>query len=196
MKNQIKPPKKWRMPVAILLGILIGLSLYLLEASNAVSYLSDAPETCINCHVMVPQYATWNHSSHREHASCNDCHVPHNNVLNKYYFKAADGLRHATMFTLRLEPEVIKIKDAGIEVVQDNCKRCHGFVNENITAIDWQLEDVHSGNGKLCWDCHREVPHGKVHSLSSTPDVILPQKRFITPAWMRNNVQKAKQDNK
>lgn len=190
MNNQIKPPKKWRMPVAILLGILIGLSLYLFKASNAVSYLSDAPETCINCHVMIPQYATWGHSSHREHASCNDCHVPHDNVVNKYYFKAADGLRHATMFTLRLEPEVIKIKEAGIEVVQDNCKRCHGFVNENISAVKWNLKDVHSGNGKLCWDCHREVPHGKVHSLSSTPDVILPQKSYSKPGWMNKNFKK------
>ncbi len=190
IKNKINPPKRWQIPVAVLLGILIGLSLYLLKASNAVSYLSDAPETCINCHVMVPQYATWNHSSHREHASCNDCHVPHDNVFNKYYFKAADGLRHATMFTLRLEPEVIKIKKAGIDVVQDNCTRCHSFVNENITVNYPNLKDVHFGNGKLCWDCHREVPHGKVHSLSSTPDVILPQKRFITPAWMRNKGQK------
>ena len=41
---------------------------------------------------MTPQYATWSHSTHREHAHCNDCHVPHNNILNKYYFKAKDGM--------------------------------------------------------------------------------------------------------
>ncbi|MCF6364596.1 MAG: cytochrome c nitrite reductase small subunit [Bacteroidales bacterium] len=192
MKQYIKPPKKWRMPVAILLGAFIGLSIYLFKVSNATSYLSDAPETCINCHVMVPEYASWNHSSHREHANCNDCHVPHDNMIHKYYFKAGDGIRHATMFTLRKEPEVIKIKEAGIEVVQNNCKRCHGFVNENISANNWNIKDVHSGNGKLCWDCHREVPHGKVHSLSSTPNVILPQQKIKTPDWIKKQIENRK----
>ena len=66
---------------------------------------------------MRSEFATWQHSSHREVAVCNDCHVPHNNVFNKYYFKAKDGLRHAAMFTLRMEPQVIKMHEAGQEVV-------------------------------------------------------------------------------
>ena len=119
------PPPAWQVPVIILIGVIIGLGLYIFKISNAASYLSDDPETCINCHVMNPQYATWNHSSHREVANCNDCHVPHNNVVNKYFFKAKDGLRHATIFTLRAEPQVIFIKDEGKEVVQQNCIRCH-----------------------------------------------------------------------
>lgn len=186
MKQIINPPRKWKLPVAVLLGIFVGLFIYSFEASNATSYLSDNPKTCINCHVMVPQYATWNHSSHREHANCNDCHVPHNNFIHKYYFKAADGFRHASMFTLRKEPEVIKIKEAGIEVVQDNCKRCHSNLNENVAVGEFTMEDVHAGNAKLCWDCHREVPHGRVHSLSSTPDAIIPKKNYTIPDWLKD----------
>lgn len=64
------------------------------------SYVSDDPATCVNCHIMRPEYVTWHHSPHREHATCNDCHVPHDNVFRKYYFKGADGMRHATIFTL------------------------------------------------------------------------------------------------
>ena len=30
-----------------------------------------------------------------------------------------------TMFTFRMEPQVIRIKDAGRDVVQENCIRCH-----------------------------------------------------------------------
>lgn len=134
---------------------------------------------------MIPEYAAWNHSSHREKATCNDCHVPHNNVFNKYFFKAKDGLRHATMFTLRLEPQVIVIKDAGASVVQENCKRCHENLNSEVAAGDYKFEDVHSGNARLCWDCHREIPHGRVRGLSSTPNALVPPKEIIVPSWLK-----------
>ena len=123
--KSLKPPANWRFLVIVTLGILVGLFVYIVHISKASSYLSDKPETCVNCHVMAPQYATWNHSSHREWASCNDCHVPHDNIFNTYYFKAMDGMRHATIFTMRNEPQVIQIREAGIGVVQDNCVRCH-----------------------------------------------------------------------
>ena len=106
MKRLIRlliPPPRWRMPVAVVSGVLVGLAIFTFQMSNAHSYLSDDPETCVNCHVMYPQYSTWFHSSHREVAHCNDCHVPHDNVFHKYYFKAQDGMRHATIFTLRNE---------------------------------------------------------------------------------------------
>lgn len=106
-------PPGWRIYVFIILGVLFGLLLVVLRISNAVSYLSDDPVACMNCHVMTPQFATWQKSSHARVTTCNDCHVPHDNFVRKYFFKASDGLRHATMFTLRLEPEVIHIKEAG-----------------------------------------------------------------------------------
>jgi len=181
----ITPPRGWRTPVAILLGIFAGLVIYLFQVSNAVSYLSDKPETCVNCHIMAPQYATWNHSSHRENATCNDCHVPHDNVIKKYLFKAQDGMRHATIFTLRNEPQVIFIRDAGATVVQENCKRCHTNVNENVSTIDATFETVQHDEGKLCWECHREVPHGRVNSLSSTPYARVPLPQNAMPAWFK-----------
>lgn len=197
MRDSIRkliPPPNWRVPVTILNGILVGLAFYILNISNAVSYLSDEPETCINCHVMNPQYATWNHSSHREVASCNDCHVPHNNVLNKYYFKAKDGLRHATVFTMRAEPQVIFIKEEGKGVVQDNCIRCH----ENLITDDHMLSlssDQHDyRTGKQCWDCHRETPHGRVNSLVSTPNAFIPQLKSPVPDWLKKITNK--NDNK
>jgi cytochrome c nitrite reductase small subunit len=167
--EKVMPPPGWRTPVIIVLGIFFGIGGYLFVASNAVSYLSDAPETCVNCHIMNPQYATWKHSSHRENATCNDCHVPHNNVVNKYFFKAMDGMRHATVFTMRGEPQVIHIKEAGAAVVQQNCIRCHSHVNENVSNRVAFADVVEHGEGKLCWQCHREVPHGRVNSLSSAP---------------------------
>jgi len=40
-------------------------------------------------------------------------------------FKARDGLRHSFMFTFKLEPQVIRMHEAGRIVVQGNCVRCH-----------------------------------------------------------------------
>ena len=46
----ILPPKQWQFIVAIVAGIFFGLTTYILYVSNAVSYMSDDPKTCINCH--------------------------------------------------------------------------------------------------------------------------------------------------
>jgi len=179
MKNLIRwlvPPDQWKPAVSVLLGIFFGLAAYAVYISRAPSYLSDDPETCINCHVMNPQFASWEHSSHRTNTNCNDCHVPHDNVFHKYYFKAQDGLRHATIFTLRNEPQVIFIRDAGKKAVQENCLRCH----EKITGMEF-LKTVQPNYHnylpeRSCMDCHRETPHGRVNGLSSTPNALVKTK--------------------
>lgn len=150
-------------------GLLAGLALVVTDVSRAVSYLNDEPETCVNCHVMNPQYATWQHSSHANVAHCNDCHVPHDNIIHHYWFKALDGLKHSSVFSLRLEPQVIRLSEGAIPVVADNCRRCHLAQVEQV-----DLMPAHDG-GRLCWDCHREVPHGSARSLSATPTQMRPQ---------------------
>ncbi|MEZ4822272.1 MAG: hypothetical protein R2942_07540 [Ignavibacteria bacterium] len=42
------PPKKWKVPVILISGILTGVIILVLYVGNATSYLSDDPETCIN----------------------------------------------------------------------------------------------------------------------------------------------------
>jgi len=181
----ILPPGKWKIPVILLTGIFAGLGIYIFHLSNAPSYLSDRPETCVNCHIMTPQYATWSHSSHRENAHCNDCHVPHNNAVNKYYFKAKDGLRHATVFTLRNEPQVIFIKEEGKAVVHDNCIRCHSTLLTDSKLLMKTTDFHHSRMERDCMECHREVPHGRVNSLSSAPHARVPLPSSPVPDWLK-----------
>lgn len=183
--NVLIPPQQWRMPVVILLGAFAGLAVYGAYSSRALSYLSDSPETCVNCHIMAPQYATWTHSSHREVATCNDCHVPQDNIFRTYYFKAMDGARHATMFTLRLEPQNIFIHQAGINVVQENCVRCHSTLITDSKLLTQTDSFHHKFEDRLCWDCHREVPHGRVKSLSSTPYARVPLPSSPVPEWLK-----------
>lgn len=180
----LKPPDEWRWVVNLLLAVFIGIGCLAFYISNAPSYLSDKPETCMNCHVMAPQFATWQHSSHARVAVCNDCHVPHDNVFRKYLFKAQDGMRHASMFTFRLEPQVIQIKEAGIKVVQENCIRCHSALVDNVSAHRVTGDNYKKGEGRLCWQCHRETPHGRVNSLASVPYARVPRLSPVVPKWM------------
>ncbi len=185
-----KPPSGWILSVNFLIALLVGLFVYSLYVSNAVSYLSDEPETCINCHVMRPEFSSWQHSSHKNVAVCNDCHVPQDNVFSKYFFKAKDGLRHATIFTLRTEPQVIKMHEAGIKVVQENCKACHFELNQQVGLLDVNGNNYVHGVGKLCWDCHREVPHGRVKGLSTTPYARVPLLESPVPEWIKDYLKK------
>lgn len=162
-------PEALRLPLWVAFGIFAGLGAATIHISRAPSYMSDQPETCMNCHVMTQAYITWNHSSHREVANCNDCHVPHDTMLRKYAFKARDGMRHSAIFTARMEPQVIKLSEGAIPVVEANCRRCHASLVDEIHLRAWQPGD------NRCWDCHREVPHGRVHSQSSAINVFAPK---------------------
>lgn len=190
--KKLIPPARWQLPVILLLGVMVGTALFIFKASNAHSYLSDDPETCINCHVMFSEYASWSHSAHREVAVCNDCHVPQDNFFRTYYFKASDGLRHATIFTARAEPQVIQIKKAGIGVVQENCIRCHYDLLSMVNAIQVTGKNHETGEGSRCWDCHRETPHGTVRSLASFPHSLVPQLAPVTPEWINKLIKEKK----
>jgi cytochrome c nitrite reductase small subunit len=159
-------PSAWRIPVYALLGVFAGLGLATVRVSEAQSYLSDNPRACINCHVMTTQYMTWEYSSHANVAVCVDCHVPHTSLLAKYAYKAKDGLRHTTIFTLGLEPQVIRASKAAEGVIQANCIRCHSRQLAHAGTL--------AAGGRKCLDCHRETPHGPVDSLSATPNARRP----------------------
>ncbi|HQU70822.1 MAG TPA: cytochrome c nitrite reductase small subunit [Calditrichia bacterium] len=189
LKKKLLPPPQWRRPVIILLGIGAGLAIYIAHIANVGSYLTDDPTACVNCHVMTPQFITWRHSSHREVATCNDCHVPQDNFIKKYFFKAKDGLYHSTIFTLRKEPQAIVMHEAGQEAVQSNCIRCHiSQVTDPRTAAG---VSNHAENrlDRTCWSCHRNVPHGRERSLSSVgfhlePLPVATRKGSFVPAWL------------
>lgn len=75
-----------------LAGFVVGLVILFLHLLRFHTYLGDDPSACVNCHIMQPYYATWDHSSHSRNTTCNDCHVPHENMVRKYAFKGMDGI--------------------------------------------------------------------------------------------------------
>lgn len=192
--KKIIPPDRWKLPVLLLAAVFCGLSAYAVYISKFTSYLGNESKTCINCHIMSPQYITWSRSSHFTHTNCNDCHVPHDNIFSKYYFKAKDGMRHATIFTLRGEAQAIMAIEASKEVIQENCERCHKNVmsKDKIAAIVGNEILEEKEGERRCWDCHRDVPHGKVRSLSSTPNALVPLPDSPVPKWLNELIKKEK----
>ena len=150
--------------------------------------VGDDPAACINCHIMSPYYATWSHSSHSRDVTCNDCHVPNNNIASHYFFKGMDGMKHVAYFVTHSEHQAIEAEDASAEVIMDNCIRCHKQLNQEFVKtgrIDYMM--AKRGEGKACWDCHRNVPHMGMNSLSSTPgaEFVEPMPPDPVPAWLQ-----------
>jgi len=153
-------------------AVAVGFLIYMIIVSKALSYLSKDPKACINCHVMNTQYATWQHSSHAREATCVECHLPTDNIVNKYLSKARDGWNHSIAFTLRTYDPAIKISEDGARRVQENCISCHkSIVSEISSNADkyHNFSDPNVENGRKCWSCHKDVPHGKVRSITTTP---------------------------
>jgi cytochrome c nitrite reductase small subunit len=164
-----------------LAGVGIGMAVLLVRIANATSYLSDDPQTCINCHVMTDAYASWQRGSHGRVAVCIDCHVPHDNIVAKYAYKARDGLKHSYVFTMRSEPQVLNLSAPAVPVIQSNCLRCH---SGRLMMV--RLAGV---GERRCWDCHQGI-HGKVRSLSASPAELRPGLPDAGLEWMKKGADK------
>jgi cytochrome c nitrite reductase small subunit len=149
--------------VSLTLGVLSGSSAYTFVSAHGASYLSNDPEVCVNCHVMRDQYDSWQRSPHHAVAACNDCHLPHDNVVHKFFIKASNGYHHSKAFTLGDYPDPIRIKAGNAQVLEANCIRCHGELTDEITAhgtLGVPTDPGRKADLYGCVRCHPEVGHG------------------------------------
>lgn len=178
-----------KVALASLSGVAVGLVVLFMYLLRMHTYIiGDDPAACINCHIMSPYYATWSHSSHGRDATCNDCHVPNDNILSHYLFKGMDGMKHVGYFVAKAEPQTIRAETASATVIMDNCIRCHAQLNQEFVKtgrINYML--AKRGEGMACWDCHRNVPHGGMNALASTPgaEYVEPIPPSPVPAWLQ-----------
>ncbi len=139
---------------SVCLGILAGTGIATLHTSEALSYLSDDPAACANCHVMREHYDGWQNAGHHASATCNDCHLPRG-FPSKYLSKAENGWRHSVGFTLQDFPEPIRIRPRNRQIINSNCRECHRELVSEIAQ--------HKGGGDDtpdCVRCHQGVGHG------------------------------------
>lgn len=138
--------------MAVMLGALCGVGAFTFGYGKGWSYLSNNPTTCANCHVMQDHFDSWQKSSHRHVAVCNDCHLPHH-PIGKWVVKGDNGFFHSLAFTLENYHDPIQIKPRNRRVTQGTCIHCHAdFVHEL---------SIGGSNGELpsCIQCHSDVGH-------------------------------------
>ncbi|MEI6512557.1 MAG: cytochrome c nitrite reductase small subunit [bacterium] len=134
-----------------LIGLITGIGLFTFTYAQGLSYLSNDPKSCLNCHVMRDVYEGWNHSSHKSVATCNDCHIPHN-FPAKYIAKGINGWHHSYAFTTGKFHEPIRIKKYNRDILLQNCLHCHGSLTDPI---------IHKNSDQTpdCLHCHSRVGH-------------------------------------
>lgn len=138
--------------VSAIVGATLGLGVYTFHYGEGLSYFSDNPASCANCHIMQNHYDAWHKSSHSAFATCNDCHLSRH-PIGKYITKADNGFFHSWAFTLQNFHEPIQIKPRNVTVAENNCRHCHsGLVHELLTATNDEDE-------LSCVRCHTEVGH-------------------------------------
>jgi len=141
--------------LAVLLGVGAGVGGFTFRYAEGLSYMSNDPRACKNCHIMNQQYDDWRKSSHHAAATCNDCHVPAG-FFAKYAAKASNGYHHSRGFTLQDFHEPIMIKAKNSQILQDNCLRCHGDLVHDIVR-----GSTYASGAIRCVHCHRGVGHGR-----------------------------------
>jgi cytochrome c nitrite reductase small subunit len=145
--------------LAVMLGLLAGIGGYTFLYAEGLSYMSDDPKVCANCHIMQPQYDSWQKASHHTVATCVDCHLPHG-FIGKYVAKAENGYHHSKAFTLQDFHEPIMIKEKSSRILQEACLSCHGAL------VHEQIARAAVGAGEVgCIHCHRSVGHGATTGL-------------------------------
>jgi len=134
-------------------GSLLGVGLFTFGYAGGWAYLGSDPATCAQCHIMEDWHESWQRGSHANVATCNDCHMPHGNIVEKYAVKGVLGFRHAYAFTTGDHPENLEISNLSRKYVEDACVYCHGdmVADVNMTRT--------SGDQISCIRCHADVGH-------------------------------------
>jgi cytochrome c nitrite reductase small subunit len=164
----------WALAVAT--GVAAGIGAYTFSYAKGLSYFGTDPRACTNCHIMEPEYAGWQKSSHHAVAGCVDCHLPAS-FIPKYLAKSENGYRHGKLFTTQTFEEPITVKAAGLAILQANCERCHADLVSDLVSVahagDTERAAAQAGtshgsarsDGVPCVHCHWTAGHGERASV-------------------------------
>ena len=116
-----------------LTGLLLGIGAYTFHFAEGLSYFSNDPNACANCHIMREYRDSWQKSSHHTRAVCNDCHSPH--ALLEAHDQAYNGWNHSVKFTLSTFADPIRIRPVNAARVRENCVHCHQELLDDVRRL-------------------------------------------------------------
>jgi cytochrome c nitrite reductase small subunit len=131
----------------IVLAVAAAMGFFLAFGPPGLYAKSESPEFCGSCHVMESQYESWFHSGVHAQIKCVDCHLPNDTMARHLMWKSLDGMRDFVAFHTGRVSDPIKISSHGVQIVQENCLRCHGEIVARIST------------DRNCWECHRRYSH-------------------------------------
>ena len=149
----------WGWVLSFLFGALLGIGIFTFHYGEGLSYFSKDPQACVNCHIMQPQFDSWQKASHHTVATCVDCHLPHE-FLPKMLAKTENGFWHSKGFTLQDFHEPIFIRKHNLKILQKNCLHCHADLVHEILPGPASEPDAMS-----CVHCHRSAGHGETAGM-------------------------------
>ncbi len=116
---------------------------------------SDTPAFCVQCHVMEAEYDAWSHAGAHRRKMCVDCHLPNENAVIHYVWKAIDGMKDVLIFYSGTVPDRIRLTSHGAKVLQENCIRCH---EQTVMLVN---------HDRKCWECHRRIMHTRSGAMET-----------------------------
>ncbi len=143
--------------------IAIGISLFTLLLVVGITYGTSIPKFCTVCHIMKPEFATWEASSHSR-VDCVACHVDPG---------FGNALKHKAIATKELFMYLTKTYELPIRMTEqlpdDRCLRCHSLKRKVSPSSDLYIpHERHAAKKVACVKCHEGVAHGKIASRGLT----------------------------
>lgn len=158
--------------------LIIGLVIFipLVAFSSFYAYWDSAPadKTCARCHEIRFEVQDHSNSSHRE-LTCKECH---GTALSHGFRSMKEKAGMVVNHLRNVNTEDIRMTEAQIMDVMNNCQRCHSYEfakweagKHSITYSEVFLDSLHNSAEQLNYDCLR--CHGMYYEGSIT-DLVEP----------------------
>ena len=145
--------------------LICGVILALFLGSAGVIRQIMSPAFCAKCHVMAPEYSTWEASSHMNIA-CTKCHIKPG-IVNLVIHKPS-AMKELYLYYTGTYDRPIKMDHKLDDAI---CIQCHSPNRDFTPAGDLIIpHDKHAAKKVQCIDCHSGVAHGNILGRKLTED--------------------------
>lgn len=142
-----------------------GIIILIVLASAGVIKYTMTPQFCAKCHVMAPEYYTWEASSHAQ-VPCTRCHIKPG--LGNLVIHKISAIKEVTLYFTGTYDRPIKMSG---KIIDGVCTQCHSPYRGITPSGDLIIpHDKHAAKKVQCVECHSGVAHGNIVARKMTED--------------------------